>query len=273
MSSNDIGEIPQNGQESFTKISKPETIEDGMEKTGKLLETPIATYRFQFLSDKRFLVSPNKKELKKLMSISETVAVTETAVKDLEIANKVTILRSIPDEKNKNYIIPEFGIGGFASGNRNEISLFFDPNNPNVLRGLADKSDRMLAHELTHIARAQAGKRGQSLLDEMVNEGLATYYEENWKDEYIASPWGHALTEKQLKDEWKRAQDELLLSSNRQKHVEWFFGKNSAHPRWTGYSIGTAIVNSYFQSHSEAKMVEVVRTDSTDILKESNFTP
>ena len=110
---------------------------------------------------------------------------------------------------------------------------------------------------------------GKTLLDAMISEGLATYYEEHWNGEYTESKWGHALNRAQLQDEWHQAQHEL--NSVSYNYQDWFFGTGVNHPVWTGYSLGTAIIQAYFQRHAGAKMAEVVKMPSKKILKESGY--
>lgn len=277
MTTGDRGEISQNNHESSI-------IENGSEgvvgrinqlkrqriESGELVETPTVTYHFPFLTDERFLSSPKKDKLKELADASNTVSTSQEAIEDLEIKGNITITRLIPNDEHKMGIIPGLGIGGRAIAN-NEVQLYFSPDDQNVLESLAKWNDRQIAHELTHVARQESGNRGRDLLDAMIDEGLATYNEEHWKGKYEQTPWGHALTQEQLKEEWIRAQDELFVDLDGQRYEGWFFGINNTHQRWSGYSLGNAIVNSYFQTHSDARIAEVIRMDSKDILKESRF--
>lgn len=278
MSIGNSSEISQNDQgtpltelNSETRvIERIKQLQKQKIKNGELVETPIATYHFPFLNDERFLTSPNKNELKELLSTPNTLSVSQEAIKYLDIRDKVEIIRLIPDEEHRAVIIPGLGIGGRASLT-NEVKLYFLPNDPNILESLAKWNSRQIVHELTHVARRQSVKKENSLLEAMIDEGLATYYEEHWRDKYVQTPWGHALTQEQLKKEWAKAQDEMSISLNSQKHGEWFFGINNVHPRWSGYSLGNAIINTYFQNHPHAEMAEVVKIVSKDILKDSNF--
>jgi hypothetical protein len=267
------GEIPKSDQTNSTTEHNSGDIVERMEQLKKRrVETQTATYLFPFLTDKRFLASPNKDVLEKLAGASNTVNISQEVIKSLNIGNHIEIVRLIPDDEHKMVIIPGLGIGGRAISD-NEVGLYFSPNDPNVLESLAKWNDRQIAHELTHIARNQSGKKRATLLDAMLNEGLATYHEEHWKGKYEQTPWGHALTQEQLKEEWVKAQSELSVDLNNQKYEGWFFGINNTHQRWSGYSLGNAIVNSYFQDHPGTTIAEVVRMDSKDIFENSKFKP
>lgn len=237
-------------------------------KTREIVRVPNATFHFPFLQDANFLDSPNKEVLISLAGSENTVHYAQEAMQDLEIKNPVTIVREIPTGYEMHSIIPSLGIGGRAFS-ESKIKLYFDPNHTNVTESLLSWSGRQIAHELNHIARFQAGTKGRTLLDAMISEGLATYYEEHWKNEYKETKWGHALNQTQTQEEWQRAQKEL--DSVNYNYGDWFFGRDKGHPVHSGYSLGTTIVSEYFKNHPNEKMAKVVKMPSKKILKESKF--
>jgi uncharacterized protein YjaZ len=239
-------------------------------RSGELLITPFATFHFPYLSSPKFLDSVNKDALLALDLPTITITAAKQAIEDLKIKQPITITTLIPESEEKWHIIPSLGIGGRAFSST-KIKLYFDPEYSAVIESLSQQGARQVAHEINHAARFQDNKIGNSLLDAMTTEGLATYYEEQWGGQYLATPWGNALRPRQVVDEWQKAQSELEKSDY--DYNGWFFGRNSGHPQWTGYSLGTAIVNEYFRRHPKNKMAKVVRKDSREILKDSGFNP
>lgn len=251
-------------------VERIEQIKKERVESGETVVTPGITFEFPFLRDERFLSSPQKDALLNFAGSQSTIPPSKEAVADLRLKKPLTIIRTIPEDNERQYIIPSIGIGGVAfSGN--EVKLYFDPSHDNVVESLSKLGERQIAHEINHVARFQAGKMDNSLLDAMISEGLATYHEEYWRGKYLETRWGHALNPDQLIEEWEKAKKEL--TSSEYNYRDWFFGIDKGHPVWTGYSLGTAIVSDYFKKHPQAGMVEVVRVPSKKILKESGFSP
>ena len=64
-------------------------------------------------------------------------------------------------------------------------------------------------------------------------------------------PWTVALTQAQLADMGERASGEYDYP--RYDHRAWFFGSDGTGiPRWTGYSLGFALVSEYLECHPDA---------------------
>lgn len=239
-------------------------------QSGELRETSIGTFHFSYLSDPRYQnVDPTVKAAFEQLNIPDlTITETEKAVRDLKIKKGLTVNTVIPTAEERVNVIPSLGIGGRAIS-PTEVRYFFDLTHPKVVESLRLWKKKQVAHETNHLARWQSGQFGNTLLDALISEGLATRYEEHWGGEYLATPWGQALTETELTIEWKRAQGEL--HSQQYSHPEWFFGRNERHPWWTGYSLGTAIVNEYVSKHPNIPMRDLVRMPSVNILKGSSF--
>lgn len=251
-------------------IKRIDALEQQEIQSGELRKTSFGTFRFPYLRDPRYLdADPRLKvALDQLHLPDITVTEAEKAVKELKIKKKFTIKTIIPDTTEMRQIIPLLGIGGSAVSS-DEVCLYHDLNNRNVIEGLATWRKREIAHELNHIARMQAGKRGSTLLDAFISEGLATFTEEHWDNIFQQTPWGHVFDENELIGEWALAQAEL--HSNRFNHGEWFFGRESKHPLHTGYSLGTAIVEKLMTKHPGISMARLVRMPSKKILKMSGF--
>ncbi len=71
-------------------------------------------------------------------------------------------------------VIAEVGIGGFAPDGHT-VFVALDPNHDRFERALERELFATLAHELHHVARHEAGVRGQTLFDALVSEGLADH--------------------------------------------------------------------------------------------------
>ncbi len=221
-----------------------------------------------FLNDIRFLNSPAKDGILQINLPETTVTIAEKVIRELRIKTPPTIIRSIPSLEEMKYIIPTLGIGGRAISS-SEIRLYIDPSHPKIVESLTTWCERQIAHELNHTARIQVGKRGSTLLDAFVSEGLATNYEENWGG-IKETPWGHALTKEQVTSEWQKAQNGL--GSTNYDHSSWFYySRDEEHPMWTGYSLGTAIVKSYRELHPNETMLEIINKTSDEILEGSSF--
>jgi hypothetical protein len=233
-------------------------------------ETKIGTFDFEYLHDPRYLnANPQlRAALDQLHLPDITITEAEKVVKELRIQKKFRIATVIPDGTEMRQIIPSLGIGGRAVSS-DEVRLYHDLNNPNVIESLTTWRKRGIAHELNHIARMQAGKIGSSLLDAFISEGLATFTEEHWGNTFQQTPWGHVLDDNELTKEWTLAQAELY--SNKYNHREWFFDREGKHPLHTGYSLGTAIVEKLISQQPRIPMWQLVRMPSARILKMSDF--
>lgn len=236
---------------------------------GELVTTTSATYKFPYLSDERFLTSPNRPALELLNLPQITIEQSEKVISDLKVHVPITLIRKIPNQEEQGAIIPSLGIGGNAVSGQ-EIVLYFDPSYSNVIESLKNYAGRQIAHEMNHLRRFQFGKMGNTLLDAVICEGLATYYEDHWGTD-LETPWGHVLNEEQIRKLWVEAQEEL--GSDRFNYNQWFFGEGGKYPAWTGYSLGTAIIEAYVERHPTTSIKDLVRKSSKDILKKSSFVP
>ncbi len=237
------------------------------ELTQEIVKTNPATFHFRYLSDPQFQSSPIKDGLLELKIPEQTIETATKAIEDLKIARPITISSLIPQPEEIGFIIPTLGIGG-RTFSPTEIKLYFDPDNPNVINSLKHFRNPQIAHELVHIARGQAELKNETLLDKIINEGLATYYEEMWGKQ-ISTPWGNNLNAEQSVAEWKSAQAQLDLPVSE----DWFFGKDGKHILWSGYTLGNAIIRSYFERHTDQQMSDVAKINSRKILNESGYSP
>src|SRR5260221_4624123 len=177
---------------------------------GELINLSGATIKSFYVEDLGYINSPNRQLLEALDIPQVTARATSQAIKDLRIKQEVTIVRKVPDEIQRRFIIPSLGIGGTALS-PTYVELYIDPSHPNVVKSLETYASRQVGHELNHIKRMQAGKLGSNhtLLDAIISEGIATFYEDHWQGQDIETPWGHGLNQGELIIEWQKAQGEL----------------------------------------------------------------
>jgi hypothetical protein len=174
-------------------------------------------------------------------SIDSVVARTLGEVRELIPVDGVEIRISAGSEG----AIREIGFGGRAQAGE-VVYLTFDPSSPHLAPSLTTSLFPLLAHELHHIARQRTVGYGSDLLGAMASEGLADHFSVQVAG---GTPpiWATALSTAEL--------DRLLEASRPHwfdggyDHEAWFFGDGSGIPRWTGYSLGWAIVDRFLEEH------------------------
>lgn len=233
-------------------------------ESGELKEASFGYIHSPYLLDSRFTSAPTHDAITALNLPKVVISEGEKVVDDLQIQDKVDIMLLI------GRTIPELGIGATALSAR-KAEFRFDPYNEKVVESLTTRFPRQVAHEFNHLARSQAGQLSGTLLDALIFEGLATRYEEQWGNEYLKTPWGHALTKQELTSEWQKAKAKLDSPLNGKFREEWFFDRTGIHPRWTGYSLGLTIIDGYTKRYPKLSMREMVRLPSRDILNGSGF--
>jgi len=240
-----------------------------MRDSGELIETQFVIFKYPFLSDKNFHQSFLKDQILKLNFHEVSSKTVNQSKDDLDINKQITITTTLPrNEQEKRYIIPSLGIGGRALS-PTEVGLYFDLSNPNVIDSLKTWKSRQIGHELNHIARMQTIGFGRTLLDNIIAEGLATFYEEHWGGEFQSTSWGHNLSDEKLNIQWALAKPHL--NNTNYNHQSWFFGYDGEHPVHTGYSLGTRIIENVFEKHPAINMKDAVRMKSKHLLRLANF--
>ncbi len=155
------------------------------------------------------------------------------------------------------------GVTGFTPY-RNTMHLYIHPkaHQKTFLR----KIEYTTAHEYHHTVRFQHFPTTSStLLENMVNEGMAEHFRRAVLDGTKA-PWAKALTDKELKKQWGRAQ--TLLSSRKYSDYQDVFFNDKKFPLWTGYAIGYWIVGLFLKQYPHLSWPELTKTSSRAILKE-----
>ena len=164
-------------------------------------------------------------------------------------------------------ILPVWGIGsrtlsGYNDQHREEtVEIFYDPDHPNFR---VEFIMRTLAHELHHVCRVRMPDFKVSILECMVNEGLADHF----MLEVLhceQTPWSKALTEEQIHQCMIRVKPLMLEkyeSWTKELDIWMLYGKPGPDPipGWAGYSIGWRIVENYLKAHPEARASSLVFT-------------
>jgi hypothetical protein len=188
-------------------------------------------------------------------------------VQELIPADSATIKLAISSVN----ILPVWGIGartisGFTDNHQVEtVEIYYDPNNSNFRVELIL---RTLVHELHHVCRVRMPDFQLTLLECMVNEGLADHFMlEVLKCEI--TPFSSALTDEQIQQNIIRVKpftrikfESWTQEFNDKYFVPWMFGRTGDDPipHWTGYSIGWMIVENYIRAHPEARASSLVFT-------------
>ncbi len=227
----------------------------------------FASCEFEYLSDARFQKSPIREEISKLKIPESTLETATKVAKELDINKSIKIITRIPNDEERHFVIPSLGLGG-RTNSSNEVVLYIDPQHPQIIESINKYRNPQIAHELVHIKRSQCGLKNETLLDKIINEGLATYYEEHWEN-LGKTPWGNNLTLQQEIDEWRMALPKL----NALPTEDWFFARDKKHPLWTGYTLGKSIVKAFFEANPMYKMKDVAKMDSHLILEKANYNP
>ena len=190
-----------------------------------------------------------------------------TQVQKLIPADSATIKLAISSVN----ILPVWGIGarvvsGFTDNHQLEtVEIYYDPNHANFKVELLL---RTLVHELHHVCRVRMANFQLTLLECMVNEGLADHFLLEVLNCEI-TPFSSALTDEQIQQNIIRVKpftrikfESWTQEFNDKYFVPWMFGRigDDPVPHWTGYSIGWRIVENYIRAHPEARASSLVFT-------------
>jgi hypothetical protein len=181
---------------------------------------------------------------------------------------------------DRTYAVPEIGIGGFTRPDSGDITVSVDPSRDLSLI-VRDWLPLTLAHELHHSRRILRGPGyGTTLGEALVTEGLADTFARQTFPAAPIPPWVVALDGPRQRTSWTAARPLLDVpysasgstSEFMTAHQRWFFG-TADQPRWAGYSIGFALVESYLRAHQGATAASLVAVPATRIIAESGYAP
>lgn len=186
--------------------------------------------RIFFLESNEKLTTTQKRLISRLVKKHALIA-----GQDLEIP-----LMNFTIYSNKDWCIQQTGEGGYTAS-PNWIQLFLDPSRPNFKEKVIENS--LLAtiyHEMHHAKRMTTVGYGESLLEAVITEGLASVYAEKMFPKFIA-PWGK-YTNKEIKSNLRLFLQNIIKNKKRYSHEEWFLGFGK--PHWLGYKVGIYIIRS-----------------------------
>jgi len=189
-------------------------------------------------------------QIRKILPIVVSAVERQIILPDIEV-----IVEDKPEAT-----IPETGMGGFAP-DANRLFIRIDPEKESLRKNFEREFRSTLTHELHHCARWASVGYGTTLLEAMVSEGLADHFdiEVNGGD---PKPWSVSVEGEELQELREKA--EPFLNSEYDE-AEWFFGAGEL-PKWTGYSLGFAIVGDYIE-HAGKSASELVNVKASELVK------
>lgn len=152
-----------------------------------------------------------------------------------------------------------YGAGGFTPDART-VSIYIDPAFPNIGGLAADRVPILVAHELHHAKRWKGPGYGRTLLEAMISEGLADHFAMELLG-VAAPPWTNAFPAEDTARYLSLAQPEFDATTY--DHAAWFFNASPTRPRWTGYTLGFRLVESYLTSHAGASATSLVNAPAS----------
>ncbi len=160
---------------------------------------------------------------------------------------------------NLNKVYSEYGIGGFSHGYEEKkqyslVEIDLDPESPNREAAMGGNLRRALRHELFHDARLDALQNSDevygTLMHQMINEGLACWYETLGTDEEPAF-YAKAINPDQMSKLLEKAKNEFD-KSDKETWEKWFNGSTEEGiPQYALYSVGCHLVNEYLKTHPD----------------------
>jgi Predicted Zn-dependent protease (DUF2268) len=152
-------------------------------------------------------------------------------------------------------------IGGYGMGGRTldaaTVEMYLDPGFPGLVQLLPDRLPPLVAHELHHVKRWRGPGYGRTLLEAMVSEALADHFSIEFMGAPVP-PWSDAFPRDQTAHFLDLARPEF--DSTTYDHDHWFFGPSAPLPRWTGYTLGFRLVETYQAQHSGSTAISLVNT-------------
>ena len=110
--------------------------------------------------------------------------------------------------------------------------------------------------------------KSSDLVDYLVFEGRADSFARLLSQGLVA-PWTEALTTEQERREWRLMQNYLDTPDFAIQRL--FMSGGDSTPRWTGYTIGFHIVQSYLRKHPDMSVEEWTAMDAHRLLEESGY--
>lgn len=185
--------------------------------------------------------------------------------KILDLENLDILVREQPNAAP----LQEMGGLGGSCPNPNLVQIILDPKHAELKKNLSGFLSYTLAHELHHAARGYTffNPERETFLDALIGEGLADSFAYEITDNQAV--WTQALDRKEQRRLKKRIQPLLDKNISDQEYAIWFTaGDSKKHiPRWTGYSLGFALVQQYLTSHGKESAATLVNAKSKKLLR------
>jgi len=200
------------------------------------------------------------------LSEKEKQIINKTIQTTIDKCNKICPLPT----KNFVFVFPWFpsdeeslfnGSFGFAAYSC-VLHLFIAPD-IFTEESVADSVAHEINHTISYYHHFDRYARW-SLLDHIVNEGLA----ENFREDVLktkSAPWAVALSKQKAFEILKKIHPKLS-SKDDKIHQAVLFG-NDKYERWTGYSIGYWLVKEFRKINQKLSWEKIVKTKPEDILK------
>ncbi len=159
-------------------------------------------------------------------------------------------------------VIQEIGLVGHAY-RHSLFALQCDPDNESFAASLANGTlRRQVAHEVHHCLRIRGPGYGRTLGEALVSEGLAGHFVKLLFDN-PPEPWECALSTDEL-DTCRPTP--AALEATGYDHAAWFFGAGGQRPRWTGYTLGYAVVGQWLDATPDASVHDIVHVAAERVL-------
>lgn len=195
----------------------------------------------------------------------EIIKIIETVIDRYE---KIHTLKpfDVVVAENKTRVNTGQGVGGLTS-TAYELYITLDLDDKNVRGNINTYLASIIAHELTHLLRAQVGLPSVpncSLGDDVIGEGLADHLSLSLYPEQDSS-WINGLSKK----DFERMKKEFIKEHKTMQYdrIAWIYGAEYANiPYCTGYTLGYAVVKGYLEANNKS-IEDILLTDSDEIIK------
>ena len=147
--------------------------------------------------------------------------------------------------------VPELGVGGYTDAINSTIYISIDTHK----KIAAESITATLDHEFYHLKRHQLTGLPRTLLERILDEGLACKYEA----EVHGKPPIYARV-KLNADLIKRISEHFGDTRDTDR---WFFGGSNI-PKWAGYSLGYTLINEY-ATKNRTTALKIVKTKLTSM--------
>lgn len=165
--------------------------------------------------------------------------VIDDVAQAIDLPDVDVVIPDYPEEA-----IDEVGTGGKAL-TKHYVRVAVDPEHENVQDNLSSEIKTSIAHELNHASRWHTVGRADTLLESLVQEGLAVHFTTEITG-CDPKPWCTAIQGEQLERLKVKAREEF--DNDDYDYHGWFFGyQRDDIPKWAGYSIAYSLVGDYLE--------------------------